>query len=381
MKSIPMKKYFIFCLTFTFFACNVENKDVGSASDENQSKLVNLSEDQFALADIQTSFLEKKLFSETLTCSGNIEPTPNGYAMLTAPMGGFVKSINLFIGEKVSKNDVLITLENPEFIELQEEYMVAESQLEYLENEYERKKALFEEKAVSEKDFLQSKSEFLMVKAMFRSSKAKLKMLNLDPDSINKSEISSQISIKSPINGYVAKIHGNVGKFFNETEVIIEIVNPDNNHLHLKVFEKDISLVKKGQSVIFSSLSEPLKKYEGEIYSLGHSINNEDHTITTHASIRNKDSNLIPGIFVNADIKIKEFESYSIPFEGLIKGADKDYIFLVSDSAYIKQEVQTGKEQDGFISIIQPGENIINSKVVVKGAYFINAALEGSEEE
>lgn len=136
-----------------------------------------------------------------------------------------------------------------------------------------------------------------------------------------------------------------------------------------------------GQEVYFSSLSEPNKKYSGKIFSLGHSIDALDHSVTVHASINNKDKNLIPGLFVNAGILTASDNFYSIPYEGFIRGEDISYIFIEENDRYLRVLVKTGMVNDNYFSILDPEQNILEAKVVVKGAYFINAAIEGLEEE
>ena len=159
------------------------------------------------------------------------------------------------------------------------------------------------------------------------------------------------------------------------------MVDPENLHLHLKIFEKDISKIEIGQKVYFSTFSEPDKKYFGTIFSLGHSVNGSDHSITVHASINNKDRNLIPGLFINAGIITSTENLYSIPNEGIILGEGVSYIYTEKDNKYSRIPVNTGISDDNYISILNPAQNILDSNIVLKGVYFINAALEGSNEE
>ena len=86
-------------------------------------------------------------------------------ATVSLTMGGVVKSTSLLPGESVGKGTVLATLENPEFITLQQTYLDSHAQAEYLEAEYRRQKALSAEQAASQKKFQQSKADYLSMRA------------------------------------------------------------------------------------------------------------------------------------------------------------------------------------------------------------------------
>ena len=72
---------------------------------------------------------------------------------------------------------------------------------------------------------------------------------------------------------------------------------------------------------------------------------------------------------------------FSISYEGLVRGEDVNYIFIEKNGKYLRIPVKIGMANDKYFSILDPEQTILNANVVVKGAYFINAAIEGSEEE
>ena len=71
-------------------------------------------------------------------------------------MGGYIKKTPLLIGDVVKKGQLLVTIENPDFITLQQEYMEVKQQLVYLASEYDRQKTMREENITSQKSFSKS---------------------------------------------------------------------------------------------------------------------------------------------------------------------------------------------------------------------------------
>ena len=72
--------------------------------------------------------------------NGRIVLPPQRQATIALTMGGVVKNTSLLPGQHIAKNAVIATLENPEFITLQQTYLDSHAQAEYLLAEYERQK-------------------------------------------------------------------------------------------------------------------------------------------------------------------------------------------------------------------------------------------------
>lgn len=376
-----MNKIFILSIIVFLLACNRENKEVREELNEEKTNQISLTQGQIDMANITTGKIDKQDFFEKLTCSGSIEPTPRSLAQITVPYGGFIKSINYFIGDNVKKGNVMAEIENPEFIQLQEEYLTTSAELEFLRDDYKRQGELNLDNAASIKKLQEAKANFLTTEARLMSLTSQLKMLGITPEKIKETGIQSSFFIRSPISGNISKIQGNIGKFVNNQDVIFEIVDPSNLHLHLKVFEKDVSRIKNGQKVVFNTLANPGINYQAQIISPGRSINMGDQTVTIHAKLLNTDESLIPGLYVNAEIITLSKKEYAIPKEGVVMGEDVSYLFMVENKEFHRIPVKINMENENYFSITDINQNIIDSLLVLKGAYFIQAALEARAEE
>ena len=71
---------------------------------------------------------------------------------------------------------------------------------------------------------------------MVKSLAQKLALIGLNPVSINADNISKSVNAYSPINGFVSKVDVNIGKYVSPTDVLFELINPDDIHLALSVF-------------------------------------------------------------------------------------------------------------------------------------------------
>ena len=172
--------------TLVLAACNNSTTEEATPemnSEENNSGIIHLSKAQFENAKMEVGQLTEKPFAETVQTSGMIDVPPQSKAVISAFAGGYIKNTPLLVGNKVSKGQRLVTLENPEFITMQQNYLETAEQLSYLKSEYERQKIMFDEKITSQKSFLKAESEYKSNLARYNSLKKNLEMLNINPAS------------------------------------------------------------------------------------------------------------------------------------------------------------------------------------------------------
>jgi cobalt-zinc-cadmium efflux system membrane fusion protein len=86
--------------------------------------IVELREDQIKLAGIQTGAIELRSVSNTIKVNGIISVAPQNQATVSMPLGGFIKSTNLLPGHAVSKGQILAVIENQEFVDIQQSYLI-----------------------------------------------------------------------------------------------------------------------------------------------------------------------------------------------------------------------------------------------------------------
>jgi cobalt-zinc-cadmium efflux system membrane fusion protein len=292
-------------------------------------------------------------------------------------------------GNHVRKGDVIAVIENAEFITLQQDYLESKNKLEYMQLDYERQKALSKENVTSAKIFQQAESDYKSLKTKVKALDEKLALIGIDARQLNDDKISRSVSIRSSINGYVKSVNVNIGKYVNPTDVMFEIVNTDDMHLQLSVFEKDVTSIKKGQKIKFTLPSEDNKERTATIYLIGRSIN-DDKTVNVHAHINEQSADILPGMFVKARIETSSNEVPCVPEESLVQSEGKNYIFIFDGKAkkdtmelykFNMIEIKVGASENGFTQVTVPENIDINSiQIADKGAFALLAKMKNSEE-
>jgi cobalt-zinc-cadmium efflux system membrane fusion protein len=306
--------------------------------------------------------------------SGKIDVPPQNRAKVNTFMGGYVKSTTLLVGNKVTKGQALLTLQNTEFLDIQKDYMEVAEQLNFLKSEYDRQKTLYDEKITSQKNYLKAESEYRRAKAMHQSLRAKLVLLNINPRNVEKGILTSTITIFSPITGDIVIMNANVGMYVAPSDVILEIVDTDHLHLELAVFEKDILNVKIGQKIHFKVPEASKDVFNAEVHLVGKSIEGNDRTINIHGHLDDAiKQKLLTGMFVEAEIIIDAKKGLAIPSEALVIENNKNFVLLLDNEkngySFKKVSVTIGEKSENFVEILP--NTIINasSRILTKGVF------------
>lgn len=369
---------YCFILLLSQISCSSEQAENVSESKAGIGNFIVLSKEQIAQAEIHSSEIAKQLISEKISCTGSIEADPNQQALVSPTMKGYLKSINVHVGDYVKRGQKLAVLTHPDYIKLQQEYFETLSQYNYFEQDFKRQGELSLENAASLKTMQLAQNEFNKTEARLFSLKKQLSFLGINADSLHVDNIQSSIGLPAPIEGFVTKTDGQIGMLCPEEIPIFHIVGSKNLLLELKVFEKDAQKIKSGQNFEFSILSGADKKYSAQIKTVARALD-KSNTISVHAHIGAQSKELMPGMFVKASIQTNADSVWAVTEEALVKHENKEYIFQPTEQGYKPIRVTSGMKADGWIEIDFDEPEITKSKFVSQGAYYILSEWIGEE--
>jgi cobalt-zinc-cadmium efflux system membrane fusion protein len=377
-----MQKYIaLIIITIVLNACgNKQNKPVEILTPNQNEFVVTLSDAQLKNTSIALGKLESKNMASILKVSGTIDVPPQNMVSISVPMGGFLKYTKLLPGLHLTKGEIIATMEDQQYIQLQQEYLTALSNSKFAELEYHRQKELNVSKASSNKAFEQADASFQNLKITVKSLSEKLKLIGINPDQLNEKNISRSIEIHSPIDGFVSHVNVNIGKYVNPSDVLFELVNPDDIHLNLTVYEKDLDKIFIGQKLMAYNNHKPETKYPCDIILIGKDLS-EERNVEVHCHFEKYDKTLIPGMFMNAEVEINSNNAKVLPDEAIVRFENVNYAFVAKNkNTFEMVEVKLGNTENGLTEVTLD-ESLYNNNFVMKGAYNLLMQLKNKEEE
>ncbi|MDP1801414.1 MAG: efflux RND transporter periplasmic adaptor subunit [Bacteroidota bacterium] len=361
-------------------SCSTNNNEKSDTVIVNES-VVTLTDEQYKSANIQTEPLKRREISTTLKLNGKIDVPPQNMVSVSTPFGGFLNSSKLLPGMHVKKGEIVATMQDQQYIQLQQDYLTAKSKLIYSENEYNRQKELNQSKASSDKVFQQTEMDYKTQRISVSALAEKLRLINIDPESLNEANISRAINVYSSIDGFVSKVNINIGKYVNPSDVMFELINPEDIHLNLKVFEKDLDKISIGQKLLAFNNNQPDKKHPCEIILISQDLS-ADRSADVHCHFEDYDKTLLPGMYMNAEVEINLTNALTIITEAIVSFEGKDFVFTTDDKRNFRlMEILKGSSANGYTEINAIGSDSLKSlPIVTKGAYSLLMQLKNKSE-
>ncbi len=372
-----MKNIYSLIFSLALVACgNSEKNNETAVEAPSNSHEITITQSQFTSEHMQLGKLEAHLFNDVIKTSGMIDVPPHNKASISAFMGGYITKTPLLIGDKVKKGQLLVTLENPEFVEMQQQYLEISEQLNYLKSEFTRQKTLFDEKITSQKNFLKAESTYKSSLAQYNGLRKKLNMMRINPVAVEQGQITSTVNLYSPIDGFVTKVNISNGAYVSPADVILEILDTNHIHIELSVFEKDILKVKKGQKIAFKIPEASKETFEAEVHLVGTTIDETNRSVKVHAHIINEDqANFIVGMFVEAEIITTASTHLALPNSAILEMDDSFYALVLNKKEnnnlhFKKIKLDLGTQNEDFTAILN-SDKLINKALLAKGGFML----------
>lgn len=369
-----------------------EKEEVVKKEDPSAEKIhddaTSLTAEQIKTIGIEFGTIEEKQLTASLKTNGVLKVPNQNKASINSIYSGVIKSLLIQPGNTVSKGQIIATVANPEFIQVQSELIGMEAKIILADQEYNRQKELNAGNAGALKNLQAAEAELKALRTRKSTLQQQVKLMGIDPSSLTSDKLISELAIRSPISGIVSNVIVKMGSYVDLTTAVAELVDNSQLHLDLFVYEKDLSKLKNNQTIHFTITNNPGKEYDAKIFSLGSSFENESKAVSVHAMVSGEKTGLIDGMNVTANISLDKATLPSIPTEAIVSYQGQDFIFVVDSvsakdlSTHFKRiPIAKGTTDIGFSEITLLKEIPANAKVVVKGAFFILAKMTNKSED
>lgn len=275
--------------------------------------------------------VEKKFIEDEYSFYGKISADKNKYIDIFPLVGGNVLSVNVELGDYVTKGQVLATIRSTELAEVQKDVSDAKTDLTVAENNLRVAKEMYAGKLNTEKDVLEAESEVKKAKDALRRSNDVSTVYNVKRGNI--------YSVISPINGYI--VHKDINKDMelrsDRSENIFDVANTKNVWAIMNVNEGDIDKINLGMKAQVSTLSYPDKVFYGQIDKIFKIIDPDTNAMQARVVLDNSQGLLIPDS--KATIKVSKSENttaLAIPSKAVIFDDNRYFVVVYKSQTDIK---------------------------------------------
>ncbi len=383
--------------TETEKAGGTETEDHG---EEAPATVTSLTAEQIRTVGITIGTIENKNLTATIKANGALRVPNNNKANATSLYGGVIKTLKVQMGDYVRKGQVIATIENPQFIQLQEEFLTIDSRISLAEQEMQRQRELNAGNAGALKNLQTATAELNTLRARKASLQKQIQLMGINPSDVNVTNLRSALTVTSPLSGTVSNEFAKIGSYTDVSSPVVEIVDNSLLHLDLQVFERDLPYIRIGQIVNFTLTNNPVTTYTAKVFNIGSSFENESKTVAVHCTVTGNKTGLIDGMNITGMISVNNAVTPAVPNEAIVEADGKFYIFVRTakepennrssegnhdhadenkeqkdDVQFKKIEIAKGVSELGYTAITPVTAIPPSAGIVTKGAFFINAKL------
>jgi cobalt-zinc-cadmium efflux system membrane fusion protein len=337
--------------------------------------------------------------SESIT-EGNIAIDDDLTTLVFSPYSGRVVRLTARLGDRVERGAPLFALEASEFVQAQNDLIVAvgalrtaRAQLTQAQVNERRAHQLYLAQGGALKDWQQSQTDVAAAQNTLHSAEIalaavrnRLRILGKSDDEITQLEsapsqrIDPTTIVVAPIAGTVTQRQVGLGQYINSTangasSPVYTIGDLSTVWLIANVREGDAPMMRVGQPVEVKVPAYPDRVFKASISWVGASLDANTHRLPVRADVENADGALKPMMFASFSITTgKSATAPAVPQSAIVYEGDTARIWLApADGTIESRSVRVGRVEDGMVEIlggVSPGDRIVTS-----GALFIDRAV------
>lgn len=364
-----MKQFIIttFIITTAFFLLSCGGKKtepeakpaVESTEEHEEAQGASLTPEQMKSIGVELGSIEQKQLTASLKTNGMLRVPNQNRATVNSVYSGVIKTLLVQPGNSIRKGQLIATVSNPEFVQVQSDYLNVAAKIGLAELEVTRQRELNAGNAGALKNLQAAETELRTLRTAKSTYEQQIRLMGINPGRLSNGKLISTLAITSPISGVVSNVKVSIGSYIDVTTTIAEIVDNSQLHLDLFVYEKDLPRLKDNQQIHFTLTNNPGKEYDAQIYSLGSSFEGESKAVSVHAKVQGDKTGLIDGMNITAVISLDKATVPAVPTDAIVTMQGKDYIFIVAPAKPHEKKKGEDDHKDGHA-----GENSISFEIV-----------------
>lgn len=372
MKSIT---FFYITIALLLLGCSTETAAPIEVA-TTQSDEISLNEEQ--LKNIGLSWTQPLMedVATDISLQGKIISNPTSRATISINIEGKISDIYALPGSKVSKGQKIFSINSDAWIELQRNYLNNQANLNNATLELNRQKELLKEKATTDKNYQSALERFQVEQANMKALENRIQLLKVSPSSIQASNISSSVSIYSPIDGFIQYENIEIGTLLNGSTQLAQ-VSGNIAIAKLNAFENSLGALKPGQALTISSsvISDTLKTTISNI----HPILQSDGSYQVYCNLGELNDPWAIGLAIKASATTAKHTAILVEEEALVSFEGKSFVFeKIGERKFRMVEVQKGQANQRKIEVLV-GPEWTQKTIVSKGAHALLMALKNKE--
>jgi membrane fusion protein, heavy metal efflux system len=316
---------------------------------------------------------------------GNVDFDENLSTQVFSPYQGRVIRAFVDLGEAVAKDQILFSVESPDFIAAQSNLIAAAATLDQTASALDRAKALYAIKGIDQNDYEAAVANQQSAEGALRAARGAVAVFGRTEgqiDAIVKTRtVDPALLVKSPMAGRVTARNAAPGTLVQPGVPPAPFAVADLSVVWMlaNVAETDAADIELGQPVSAEVLAVPGHRFTGKVTALAAAVDPNSHRLMVRVEIKDPRHELRSQMAARFLISTgAPFHALGVPANAVVREGDGTLSVWVAGTdphRFTRHAVKVGLLQGGYDQILEglePGQS-----VAVNGAIFLSNILYG----
>lgn len=323
----------------------------------------------------------------TVPVPGQLVPNEDRTARLGAPARGRVLTVRVQPGDRVTRGQLLVTLESPEAAMAQSDVAKASAELtsrraqaRYAQTARERAERLLALKAIPRQDFDRAVADDETARAALAQAGAELRRARSTAEQLGAGAAASGVVvIRAPLAGVVLARTATPGAVVEAGARLVEVTDPTSLWLQVNAPEKFAALFQRGARLRFTVPAYPGQTFTARTDAVGAGLDPDTRTLPVRAEVAS-DGRLKAEMLATVNVEGGQgaVAAVVVPDGAVQTLNDKRVVFVAlpdgkGGAQFVAREVEVASRSGGQVVItrgIRAGELVVSA-----GAFAVKAQL------
>jgi cobalt-zinc-cadmium efflux system membrane fusion protein len=260
-----------------------------------------------------------------LSAPAVVEADPQKFAHIFAPLSGRLLKLHVQLGDTVTNGQLLASLNSPDFLAAQGDYIKARSAVQLTSKALKRQQDLLENKIAAQKDVEQATSDYESAKSDLDSATGRLLAFGFNPET---DKLGQPLQVFSPLAGQVVDMASAHGEFRNDnTAPLMTVADLSTVWVTASVQEKDLRFLTKGQEITASLAAYPGETFTGKVLFIGDLIDPDIRVAKVRIAFDNPERRLKPGMFALVNFLGFPETQITVPTTAIVQSGASAFVF------------------------------------------------------
>jgi cobalt-zinc-cadmium efflux system membrane fusion protein len=367
----------LFALALSVLGCHKADAITGSDAGSTGPRVVRLDPGSMQRLGVKVEPAGVAAPSRVLHVPGTLDYNYDKYAEVGVPLDGRVIRVDVRVGDKVKKGQVLAQIIVPSVASAQADFLTAKATAQAARKNREREEELLSKQLTTAREAEVAKSEALKAEADLAAAEARLRAMRVDlPTSDTAIAGAGSLALTAPIDGLVVSRKANLGAYLTPNESAFIVADLSELWAALDIPESDLTYLQVGAEVDLLFDAIPGRKFKGTLALIEPALGKATRTARARVTVPNSDGSLRAGLFVRAQIQLPSDRpgALLVAAPAVQPLGEQDVVFVERENGMF--EVRPVQVLRRTTDVVEIGEGLSSGeRIAVEGAFLLRGEV------